>query len=84
MWLGPRGTYCPAMVHKPVTKLVPFLWRNDLPKLTFHLPWLAYIFDEPNSVGQANAMSIRYNGRLSVHVSQDQIGTFPAYSRQCK
>lgn len=71
----------PTEQYGAVAEVIGFLRRKQLAQLIFHL---CRIFSggEPQQVGNADAVGVAYDGGLVVDVAHNQVGSFPAYTRQ--
>lgn len=68
------------MIDKTVAEIIAFFRRDDLPESHFHLFRILHVMDKADAVGEADTVSICYNGRLAEYVTHDQVCAFSAHT----
>lgn len=61
-----RRAYFSAVQHKPMTEITGFLRGNERPQSFFYFCRLFDAVNQPDAVGEANAVRIRDNGGLMI------------------
>ena len=80
LWF-PGTTGVPSEPYHPVAEIRRTLRRNQRTQILFHLHRILGL-GQPQPSGNADKMGIRHNGRLSVHITENEIGCFSPYAGQ--
>ena len=72
----------PAVHDEPMAQVAALFGRDDLPQCHFHLLRFFDAVHQTDLIAQADAVGVRYDGRLAEHIAHDKVRALPAHAGQ--